>query len=216
MYFKQWIQLINTKESNSRDILRLQVFHKIWKQLINYTLLHRINKRILSKSAYGLVFSKYMNALITGTNLIFHGSEPWSNTINKSPKEARSRLGLPLQGRLALAQGFFTASKGWDIISNMGMLKNWKLVVNYSKNFYNTENTGLDLKNGKIIDQVIKLNKQYLSKEKLSLLLFSCDAVFLPYKVSSGSGVMYDGLAHGKPFIASDIGFFKEFSANEP
>ena len=24
---------------------------------------------------------------------------------------------------------------------------------------------------------------------------------------------MYDGLAHGKPFIASDIGFFKEFSA---
>ena len=23
---------------------------------------------------------------------------------------------------------------------------------------------------------------------------------------------MYDGLAHGKPFIASDIGFFKEFS----
>jgi glycosyltransferase involved in cell wall biosynthesis len=68
------------------------------------------------------------------------------------------------------------------------------------------------LSNSKIIDQVVNLNKQYLSEEELSLLLFSCDAVFLPYKVSSGSGVMYDGLAHGKPFIASDVGFFKEFS----
>ena len=212
MYFKQWMQLINTKESNSRDILRLHVFYKIWKQLINYTSLHRINKHILSKSAYGIVLSNYMKTLIPGTNVIYHGSEPWSNTINMSQKEARDKLGLPPQGRLALAQGFFTSTKGWDIIKNMRMPKNWKLVVNYSKNFYNTENAGLDLKNSKIIDQVINLNKQYLSEEELSLLLFSCDAVFLPYKVSSGSGVMYDGLAHGKPFIASDIGFFKEFS----
>src|SRR6185503_19642277 len=55
MYFKQWMQLISTKESNSKDILRLHVFYKIWKQLINYTSLHRINKHILSKSAYGIV-----------------------------------------------------------------------------------------------------------------------------------------------------------------
>jgi glycosyltransferase involved in cell wall biosynthesis len=56
------------------------------------------------------------------------------------------------------------------------------------------------------------LDKKYLSEEELSLLFFSCDAVFLPYKVCSGSGVMYDGLGHGKPFVASDLGFFKEFS----
>ena len=60
---------------------------KIWKQLINYTSLHRINKHILSKSAYGIVFSNYMKTLIPGTNVIFHGSEPWSNTINMSQKE---------------------------------------------------------------------------------------------------------------------------------
>jgi glycosyltransferase involved in cell wall biosynthesis len=212
MHFKQWMQLINTKESNIRDILRLHLFYKIWRQLINYTSLHRINKRILSKSAYGIVFSEYMKALIPGTNLIFHGSEPWSNTINVSQKEAREKLGLPPRGRLALAQGHLTSTKGWDIIRDMKFPKNWKLVVNYSKNFYNTENTDLGLKDLKLIDQVINLNKQYLSEEELSLLFFSCDVVFLPYKVSSGSGVMYDGLAHGKPFIASDIGFFKEFS----
>ncbi|HEU4822984.1 MAG TPA: hypothetical protein VFS97_06125, partial [Nitrososphaeraceae archaeon] len=27
-----------------------------------------------------------------------------------------------------------------------------------------------------------------------------------------GSGVMFDALAHGLPFIASDLGFFKEFA----
>ena len=39
------------------------------------------------------------------------------------------------------------------------------------------------------------------------------DAVLLPYKASSGSGVMFDGLAHGLPFIASDLEFFREFSS---
>jgi hypothetical protein len=50
-------------------------------------------------------------------------------------------------------------------------------------------------------------------KEELSLLFFSCDAVFSPYKVYSGSGIMFDGLIPGKPFVASDLGFFKEFSS---
>ena len=48
-----------------------------------------LTSSILSKSAYGIVFSKYMKTLIPGTNVIFHGSEPWSNTINMSQKEAR-------------------------------------------------------------------------------------------------------------------------------
>ena len=60
---------------------------------------------------------------------------------------------------------------------------------------------------------MINLNKKYLSEEELSLLFFSCDAVFLPYKVCSGSGLMFDGLGHGKPFVASNLGFFKEFSS---
>jgi glycosyltransferase involved in cell wall biosynthesis len=34
----------------------------------------------------------------------------------------------------------------------------------------------------------------------------------MPYSVVSGSGVMFDALAHGLPFVASDLGFFKEFA----
>jgi glycosyltransferase involved in cell wall biosynthesis len=34
----------------------------------------------------------------------------------------------------------------------------------------------------------------------------------LPYKITSGSGVMFDSLAHRLPFVASDLDFFKEFA----
>ena len=43
------------------------------------------------------------------------------------------------------------------------------------------------------------------------MLFYAADVVILPYKVTAGSGVMFDALAHGLPFIATNLGFFKEF-----
>ena len=82
---------------------------------------------------------------------------------------------------------------------------------NSSKNHFNTEN----YKPKKIIKgstHFIDLQRDYLSDTDLSLLFYASDVVLLPYKVSSGSGVMFDALAHGLPFIATDIEFFKEFA----
>ena len=209
MYFRQWVRLINIKErGNDKDFLRLYSLYKYWRHFINYSSMHRINKDLMSKSAYGLVLSNYMKELIPGTNVLYHGSTPHFNS-DLTRNEARKRLHLPQKGRLALAQGFITNTKGWDIIRKIKMPKEWRLVVNYSKNFYNNEKIDFEFHD----DKVINLNKRYLSEEELSLLFFSCDAVFLPYKVCSGSGVMYDGIGHGKPFVASDLEFFKEFSS---
>ena len=60
---------------------------------------------------------------------------------------------------------------------------------------------------------IIDLQKDFLSEEELSLLFSSADAVILPYKVSSGSGVMFDALAHGLPFVATDLDFFNEYAS---
>ena len=60
---------------------------------------------------------------------------------------------------------------------------------------------------------IIILQRDFLSEEDLALLFCASDAIVLPYKVSSGSGVMFDALAHGLPFVATDLEFFKEFSA---
>lgn len=208
MYFKQWMKLRNIKEKdNDKDFLRIFALYKYWQHFVNYSSMRRINKDLISKSVYGIVLSNYMRELIPRTNVVYHGSEPYfKNEISRI--EDRKKMHLPENGRLALAQGFITNTKGWDIIRKIKMPKDWKLIVNYSKNFYNNEKIDLKFHD----DKVINLNKKYLSEEELSLLFFSCDVVFLPYKVCSGSGVMFDGLGHGKPFVASDLGFFKEFS----
>ena len=48
---------------------------------------------------------------------------------------------------------------------------------------------------------LINLGKDYLSEKDLSLLFFASDVIFLPYKAIAGSGTMFDGLGHGKPFL---------------
>ena len=61
--------------------------------------------------------------------------------------------------------------------------------------------------------KIINLDMDFLNDTELSVLFHAADAVLLPYKVCSGSGVMFDALAHGLPFIASDLEFFREFGS---
>ena len=162
----------------------------------------------MSKSSAGIVFSNYMANLIPDTRVIYHGSEPFQS-VEIEQKKARKMLSLPENDRIILVQGFLTASKGWNIIKKMNILDGWKLVINYSKNHYNEQIINLNLNNKK---NIINLEKDYLSEKDLSVLFFASDIIFLPYKAIAGSGTMFDGLGHGKPFLASNTGFFKEFS----
>ena len=43
------------------------------------------------------------------------------------------------------------------------------------------------------------------------MLFYAADVVLLPYKVISTSGVMFDALAHGLPFIATDLNSLRNF-----
>ena len=61
--------------------------------------------------------------------------------------------------------------------------------------------------------KIINLNRGFLTDKELSILFYACDIIILPYTVTSGSGVMFDALAHGLPFIATDLGFFREFAS---
>ncbi|HET8685075.1 MAG TPA: glycosyltransferase, partial [Methanosarcina sp.] len=109
----------------------------------------------------------------------------------------------------ALALGFQTHTKGWDVLERMKVPEGWTIVVSSSENWYikNSFNTRL------INDNIIILPDGFLGENDLSILLSASDAMILPYRVSSASGVMFDGLAHGLPFVATDLGFFREFSA---
>lgn len=87
----------------------------------------------------------------------------------------------------------------------MKMPEDWKVVINTSQNHYGREKLKGRFEN----EGIINLNRGFLSDEDLSLLFYCVDALILPYKVTSGSGVMYDGLAHGLPFISSKLEFLK-------
>jgi hypothetical protein len=139
--------------------------------------------------------------------LIYHGAEP--KVTNPPPKkEIRRRFGIPEDRYIALASGFMTATKGWDIIRKMEVPDGWNVVVNSSRNHYNAERNQGSLDN----PGVIELHEGFLTEQKQSLLFHSADALLLPYRVSSGSGIMFNGFAHHLPFVSSNIPFFREFS----
>jgi glycosyltransferase involved in cell wall biosynthesis len=197
---------------------------RFWKYFLNYRAFTNLNKEKLRMSAAGIVFSHYMSERLgNSTNndadsnggkchVIYQGSEPaLYPSLNK--KEAREKFSLPQEEqeyRIALALGFRTATKGWDILGKMKMPDGWTLVVNSSKGHYSTEN--VDLKWEKA-DNILDLQRGFLSEEELSTLFYASDAVILPYKVTAGSGVMFDALAHGLPFVATDLKFFREFAS---
>jgi len=190
-----------------------------WKRLVNYKAFHDINKEKLNLSYAGICFSKYMAARIGGGHVIYHGAEP--AILPSVPKaKARDIFSLPQDKMIAVAIGFSTATKGWEILSKVDMPNGWMMVLNSSKGHFSKEKNVYPVQHGRSSTsstdnnnkKIIDLLRGFLKEEELSMLLYASDLVMLPYKITSGSGVMFDSLAHGLPFVASDLDFFKEFA----
>jgi len=207
--FTQWMRLVvplnNSRFGRFGTFIRMA--YDYWTHLVNYGSFNSLNRRKIGPNKAGVVFSKYLANMIPGSSLIYHGAEP-SISTPLDRREARKMFLLPEDTNIALAVGFMTATKGWDVIRKMKVPKGWKVVINTSRNHYGRERLKDKFEN----EGVINLNRGFISDRELSLLFYCADALILPYKVTSGSGVMYDGLAHGLPFISSKIEFFKEFS----
>ena len=199
--FRQWmslvVPLVNKKFGKIGTWLRMA--YDYWTHFLNYRSFKSLNTQKIGQNRKGIVFSRYLANLIPGSHLIYHGAEP-SLIPAPDKMEARRKFSLPEEGNIALALGFLTATKGLDIIRKMKVPASWKIVVNTSKNHYNMEKVKEKFDN----EGVIELGKGFLADKELSQLLYSADALILPYTVSSGSGVMYDGLAHGLPFVSSN------------
>ncbi|HEU4444055.1 MAG TPA: glycosyltransferase [Nitrososphaeraceae archaeon] len=195
---------------------------KTWKHLVNYKAFHDINKEKLKLSYAGISFSKYMAGRLGGGHIIYHGAEP--AILPSVPKtRAREIFSLPQDKMIAVAIGFSTATKGWDILIKIEMPNGWMMVLNSSKGHFNKEKRSVyDVQHGRrsrsrsssndYNNKIIDLQRGFLTEEELSMLFYASDVVMLPYKITSGSGVMFDSLAHRLPFVASDLDFFKEFA----
>jgi glycosyltransferase involved in cell wall biosynthesis len=195
----------------------LRFTSRLIRYLLNYKPFKNLNKEKLAKSSSSVVFSHYMSKILGGGRVIYHGAEPYISNMPEK-KEARSIFSLPQDNRLALALGFRTITKGWDIIGKMNISEGWKVIVNSSKSHFNIDNyeTTLPNKNrNRGNNNIINLQRDFLNEKDFSILLHASDAVLLPYRVTSNSGVMFDALAHRLPFVASDLGFFREFASQD-
>jgi glycosyltransferase involved in cell wall biosynthesis len=150
--------------------------------------------------------------------VIYHGAEPnievsssSSRANDKQQQQFRNELGLPTDKMLLLAFGYAGSYKGFDLLGSLRLPDGWSLVVKQTKHERGSEKP-IDVRKNEDNSNVISLHLGYLDDSTLSKLFFACDAIIFPYKVVSVSGVMFDALAHGLPFIASNLRFFKEFA----
>lgn len=192
----------------------LRVAIRRWVMKQRYDLL----LQVVSQSDGVISPARTLQEVVRRGTVIYHGAEPaielssLSSRINDK-KEFRKEFGLPLDKILLLAFGYAGSYKGFDVLAKLRLPYGWSLVVKQTKHERGFEKP-IELGGGKNegVNNVISLNLGYLDDTKMSKLFFACDAIIFPYKIVSISGVMFDALAHGLPFIASDLRFFKEFA----
>jgi glycosyltransferase involved in cell wall biosynthesis len=157
--------------------------------------------------------------------VIYHGAEPAIEVSSSSSsangkqqqqqlqQKFRNELGLPTEKMLLLAFGYAGSYKGFDVLGSLRLPNGWSLVVKQTKHERGSEKP-IDIRNNgdSNSNDVVSLHLGYLDDTTLSKLFFACDAIIFPYKIVSVSGVMFDSLAHGLPFVASNLRFFKEFA----
>lgn len=139
--------------------------------------------------------------------IIYHGAEPASSLISSAGKkdEFKNYFGFPKNKKLLLAFGYVGSYKGFDILSKLKLPEDWCLVVKQNTHDRGSESP-VQVKNA------IVLPLGHISDTELSRLFFACDAIIFPYRIVSVSGVLFEALAHGLPFIASELAFFREFA----
>jgi glycosyltransferase involved in cell wall biosynthesis len=172
--------------------------------------------QVVSQSDGVISPARTLQEVVKRGTVIYHGAEPaiefssTSSTMNDK-KEFRKEFGLPLDKMLLLAFGYAGSYKGFDVLAELRLPYGWSLVVKQTKHERGFEKP-IELGGKNERDNVISLNLGYLDDTTMSKLFFACDAIIFPYKIVSISGVMFDALAHGLPFIASDLRFFREFA----
>jgi glycosyltransferase involved in cell wall biosynthesis len=172
--------------------------------------------QVVSQSGGVISPARTLQEVVKRGTVIYHGAEPAIELSSLSPpmsnkKEFRKGFGLPVDKMLLLAFGYAGSYKGFDVLAKLGLPDGWSLVVKQTKHERGFEKP-IEIGGKNDRGNVISLNLGYLDDTTMSKLFFACDAIIFPYKIVSISGVMFDALAHGLPFIASDLRFFKEFA----
>jgi D-inositol-3-phosphate glycosyltransferase len=127
-------------------------------------------------------------------------------------KEARKFLNLPADGKLILFFGFIRDYKGLDVLLEaMKILNaelNIKLIV--AGEYYSNEEKYRRIINALGIQNQVYLFTDFIPTSKVKFYFSACDAVILPYRNATQSGIVQIAMNFHKPVIATNVGGIPE------
>jgi glycosyltransferase involved in cell wall biosynthesis len=126
--------------------------------------------------------------------------------------EARRRLGLPADGPLVLFLGLVRKYKGVDCLLDAapGIVGSTRAsIAVVGEVFADAQDLARRAAASPVRDRIL-WKDAYVSEKDMGLWLSACDAVVLPYRAVSGSGIAARALAAGRPVAAAAVGGLAE------
>ena len=123
---------------------------------------------------------------------------------------ARRRLGLP-DGPLLLFLGLVRRYKGVELLLDAApaiVRETGASIAVVGEVFPDARDLAKRSRLSPVGDRIF-WNDAYVPEEDLALWLAACDAVVLPYRAISGSGIAARALAAGRPMVAAAVGGLK-------
>lgn len=137
--------------------------------------------------------------------------DSYSSILSK--RDARTKLSLPLDERILLFFGFIRDYKGLDTLMRAMSLQKTrdhhiKLII--AGEFYSNRDYYLTLAEELNLNDQIFWHTDFIPDDKIADYFCASDAVVLPYKSSTQSGVTQIAYVYHTPIIATNVGGIKE------
>jgi len=173
-------------------------------------------------------FVRSCDGFITMSRAVLYDLSQFTDTVNKlflphpvydifgdaiDKSEARSRLGLPAKERWILFFGFIRKYKGLDILlealADQRMKSaNVKLLV--AGEFYEDEKVYHDQIEQLGLQDRVRLDSSFISKEKIKDYFCAADIIVQPYRTATQSGITQIAYHFGRPMLVTDVGGLSE------
>ncbi len=175
-----------------------------------------LTKYFLSKIDYFVLLSEKVKEELlklkprANYKVLFHPVySSFGNAVSK--KEAKERLNIDA-GKVLLFFGLVREYKGLDVLLEaIAKVKNQsdvKLIV--AGEFYDSKNKYLRMIKDLNIEQNVSVIDKYIESDEVKYYFSAADAVVLPYKEATQSGIVQVAVNFAKPLIGTTAGGLKE------
>lgn len=130
-----------------------------------------------------------------------HPSEP--RAVIPDRVAARARLGVPADSPVFLFSGLLRPYKGWDVL--LDAFASVRRTVPSARLVFAGEPWGEARELPRRAPPGVRLELRYQSEEERAQWFAAADAVVCPYRHATGSGIVADALAFGRPVIGSAV-----------